>query len=430
MARTRRFPFLGSSPRSRMPMVPSPFEFRGTRRAGTSVRPVWFALACLAPAACGEGTSATLGDWAVDTLASGIVRTTNPGVPSALEGAPVGLEPVLRLGAAGGPDATVFGQVSGVEADEEGRIYVLDRQANELQIFSPEGEHLRTVGRSGSGPGEYSAANGLRWAAPDTLLVVDQSGGRYTFLTRDGDYARSVRRELGYFGWMFDGAILGDRVYELGIVATPDGSEAAIIGIPTGDDAARGDTIPVPRTEQPAASSFSVRGEAGGMSMAVPFAARRVLHIDPEGRLWHGHGSEMRIFRSTLDGDTLREIRADIRPTPVTSAEMEEWLAGASVERFIEMGGDLDTDRIPDTKPHFDQLYVDAHGHLWVSVPAGPGDTRFAVFDREGRFVSDLRLDGVRRTPAVPPAVRGDRLYLATLDELDVPGVAVFEIER
>ena len=93
----------------------------------------------------------------------------------------------------------------GITVDDEGRIYVLDRQANELRIFAPDGTHVRTVGRSGGGPGEFINANGLVWGSPDTLVVVDQRGGRYTLLGRDGAYLGSQPRRLGSYSWVFSG---------------------------------------------------------------------------------------------------------------------------------------------------------------------------------------------------------------------------------
>lgn len=385
--------------------------------------------------ACGGDGAGASGEWSVDTLDTGLIRTVNPAAPAALAGAPRELEPLLRIGSADGPDATVFGQVSGVLAGEDGRIYVLDRQANELRVFSPDGEHLRTVGRSGSGPGEYSAANGLRWLPPDTLLVADQSGGRYTLLDGDGTLLGTVRRELGFFSWMFDGNVHDGRILELGPVAQGDGSSrAAIIVTPlgTGADGAalRGDTLPLPPSDLPVVPAFQVRSEVGGMSMAVPHAPRRISHIDDEGFLWHGHGSEFRVFRSTLQGDTLREIQVGIDPEPVAPEEVDEWRAGQSVERFLEMGGDLDMGRIPDVKPFFDAFYRDPDGYLWVSVPTRVGDTRFVVLDPEGRFVADLHLEGMARSPALLPYVRDDRLYLVASDALGVEGVEVFRIVR
>jgi len=107
---------------------------------------------------------------------------------------------------------------------------VLDRQADELRIFAPDGSHIRTVGRKGAGPGEYRAANGLLWLAPDSLLVIDQQSERFTVLTKDGQYVRSVNRALGYFGWIANAGLYGDRLYEISSVERNEASIPALIG--------------------------------------------------------------------------------------------------------------------------------------------------------------------------------------------------------
>lgn len=419
------------------PSLPSqkPVSTAGPRRAGPAF--AGSALCCLVVAlsGCGEGTAGASGAWTVDTLDSGLVRVSNPPAPHPLPGAPVDLEPILRVGVAEGPDELVFGQISGAVAHGDGRTYVLDRQANELRIFSPEGEHMRTVGRQGSGPGEYIRANGLQWAADDVLMVVDQEGGRYTFLDPDGEVLASARRELGFWGWVFNGVHHQGRVLELGVVSRPGGtSESAVLAVPARwngpEEPLRGDTIALPANPHAGSASFSVRGEMGGMSMAVPHAPRRPVHLDPDGHVWHGYGGEPRIFQSTLQGDTLREILIPVDRTPVSPEEIREWRASETVERFLELGGELDMDRIPDTKPYFDGYHRDPDGYLWVSVPAEEGSTRFAILDAEGRFVADLHLPGVVRSPGVPPFVLDDRLYLVARDDFDVEGVEVFRIVR
>jgi hypothetical protein len=77
-------------------------------------------------------------------------------------------------------------------------------------------------GGPGGGPGEYSNANGLLWSDGDTLVVVDQRGERYTVLTHDGDYVRSVPRRLGFYGWAANVAYHDGRVHEQSAVRVPD----------------------------------------------------------------------------------------------------------------------------------------------------------------------------------------------------------------
>lgn len=397
------------------------------------------------------------GDWqgTRETLPNGAVRVTNTaqGVWSEDDG--WRLVPELQIGVIEGAEPFMFSAIMGVEADDEGRIYVLDRQANELRIFGADGSHVRTVGRSGGGPGEYASANGLRWLTPDSLLVIDQRGSRYTVLTRDGDYVRSVPRSLGFFGWAFTGGRRGGVLYEQTSIGSDDARRPVLIGTSLVDDAspleaspaidasaaerAPGappppatamDTVALPVTPAPGYESFSVRTERGGMVMAVPFAPGAIYRLDDDGHLWHGHGSEFRLFRSTFDGDTLLEIVLDAVPTPVTDQEMADWESDRGVAQFREMGGRLDLDRIPRTKPHFNDIHVAPDGHIWVSIPSEPGTTQFAVFEADGRYLGRLHLSEVARDPIVPLVVRNDRLYLVGRDDLDVQRVIVYRIER
>ena len=151
----------------------------------------------------------------VDTLPNGAVRVSNPSQGLWGPGTGWRLLPELQIGDADGPEAVIFAAIAGLAVDYQGRIYVLDRQANELRIFTATGQHVRTVGRTGGGPGEYRNANGLGWLAPDTLAVIDQRGERYTVLTRDGDYISSVPRQLSFYAWVFFGGAVGGRIYEL-----------------------------------------------------------------------------------------------------------------------------------------------------------------------------------------------------------------------
>ncbi len=404
----------------------------------------------LIAAGCGQ---AELGEgWAgtVETLPSGAVRVVNP-AEGLWEGGgePWRLLPELVLGEIEGPDEELFAAISGLEVDEAGRIYVLDRQLNELRIFSPDGTHVRSVGRSGEGPSEYAAANGLEWLAPDTLLVIDQRGSRYSVLTKEGEYVRSVPRQLGFYGWAYRGGYRDGRIYELSQVRVGEDSHPALLGTslqgseaaPTSDSAPKGDggpsvvssagdTVMLPSSNAPPVEAFSVRNERGGMTMGVPFTASSVYHLAGTGDIWHGHGSEFRIFRSSFSGDTISEVVLEAVPSPVTSAELAEWEAGQGVKRFREMGGKLDMGRIPKVKPFFDDLYVDPDGYLWLSVPAGPAETVFAVVDPDGRYLGRLQVDGIKRYVFVPPVVRNGRLYLVGRDELGVQRVYAFRIAR
>jgi hypothetical protein len=391
------------------------------------------------------------GTWAgsVETMPNGGTRVVNSAAGIWQGESSWNLVPELVIGTTEGPEEETFGALAGLQVDDAGRIYIVDRQINELRIFGPDGAFVRSVGRTGDGPGEYRNANGLLWIADGTLAVIDQRGNRYTLLSAEGEYIRSVPRQLGFYSWTFRGGYSAGHIYEYSFVgdgpdqlpvllgtslsAAPAATEA---GAPPSSEEATSpgtfavDTVMLPVPNAPLYESYSVRTAQGGMGMTVPFTPSPVYSLDPEGTIWHGHGGEFRIARSSFEGDTLMEIVLDATGTPVAEGDLAEWESGAAVTRFREMGGNLDMSRIPSVKPFFDALHVDTDGFLWVSVPAPPNQVLFSVFDPEGRFLGRLQADGMDRDTNVPPVVRNGRLYFVGRDELDVQRVYVFRIER
>ena len=83
------------------------------------------------------------------------------------------LDTVLTLGGLfATEEAQRFGGVGAVVANAQGNIFVGDVIRNEILVFTPTGEHLRTIGREGAGPGEYRSPRSLG-VLGDTLAVSD-----------------------------------------------------------------------------------------------------------------------------------------------------------------------------------------------------------------------------------------------------------------
>lgn len=398
----------------------------------------------LALIACSDSVSE---GWtgSIETMPDGRTVVANPADGLWTDESRWQVTPAVRIGAMEGNGPDVFGAMSGLQVGADGRIYVLDRQANELRIFAPDGSHVRTVGRSGGGPGEYANANGLAWASDDTLIVVDQRGNRYSVLTREGDFKRTVPRALGFFGWVHSGTFMDGKIWELFSVGQGEDRVPALLGtsidpamaVTSPDETAdrpvfagASDTLLLPVPDMPATPFYSVRTERGGMSMSIPFTAGPVYHVDDAGTLWHGHGARPRLYRSTLAGDTLLDIQLALTPEPVRQEEIDEWANGEAIERFTSLGGDLDLSLIPENKPYFDAIEVDAEGFVWLARPTTAGATAFVVLDPDGRYLGRIDLPGVERDPYLQPVVRGGRLHFIASDDFGVQRVHVFDIER
>lgn len=157
------------------------------------------------------------------------------------------------------------------------------------------------------------------------------------------------------------------------------------------------------------------------------------------GRVLHGSGLDHEIIVSGADLEPERPIRSDGWAEPLTEAQieavrvpMEEGLAEFRqsrpdvVDTMLE--GMFDPELLPDTLPALSRAMLDGTGRIWVAA-FGPLNqswdetSRWHVLDADGRPMARLRLPASTRLLSV----RGDRLAVATRDEVDVGHVRVFE---
>lgn len=92
-----------------------------------------------------------------------------------------------ELWRAGGEDGDIiFGRITDVIRHPGGEIYVLDNQLCQVEVFSPDGEHLRTLTRQGDGPGEVRQPIGLVFLPGDLLGVGAGYPGKMVTMELDG----------------------------------------------------------------------------------------------------------------------------------------------------------------------------------------------------------------------------------------------------
>lgn len=372
--------------------------------------------------ACREATRPRGWAGTMDTLENGVVLVNNPARGLWDEVSAWRLVEDLRIGAIEGAGPAVFGQINDVEVDRAGRIYVLDRLAQEIRIFDPSGAYVRTIGRQGEGPGEFRTAHGLEFGPDGHLWVADSRLSRFSVFDTAGTFVTTYPRRLLSWGYWWQGGFLDSGVlYDYTGAGEIGSIEPALTAFDTTGSLA--DTVSIP-TYPAAFVRFEYTG--GSTVMGIPF--KEALHwtLDPRGYLWLGVSNQYRIHQTSLAGDTLRTVQRAATPPPVQSAERDSAMAAL---RRAARGGPVNV-TIPEHKPFFVKLDVDDQGYVWVRPPTTAGDqgVPFDVFDPEGRFLGTLRAD--LHIPSYAPVwIRGNALYAMHQDELDVPYVARLRIE-
>ena len=393
----------------------------------------------LLSAACDRPQESSGAGIVVDTLPGGTVLVDNPS-EGLWEQTGEDWRPVeeLRIGGADGEGPEVFGQIRDLVVDDAGRTHTLDSQAREVRVFDGDGRHLRTLGGPGEGPGELADPNGLAVDPRGRLWVSDPANGRYSVFDGDGTFVESHTRRVGGFGFWWEGTFDDEgRLLDPSRAGDPTGSGTRrhlVRHELRHGELVQVDSVPMPpegAVTEPAAVEIPLESD-GHQFVSIPFIPQAVWTVGPGGRLLFGAGDSYRIHERALAGDTLRTVRRSRSPDPVTREDVE-----AAVDAHRDDVPDRALrgleEAIPETRPHFETLFTDDAGYLWVGrATAGEGTegdqgdrSTFDVFDPEGRFLGEVRL-GVALTPT--PEVAGSRVVGVHQDALGVPHVVVYRL--
>ncbi len=398
----------------------------------TRLRPAlagWLALLA------GCSASGSVPGYSRDVAADGRVLVTYAaGLPDGQDT----LATLFGIGRYENDSSPIFEDLRDLEVDGEGQIYALDYKAAHIRVFAPDGTPLRTLGRSGEGPGELTNANGLRLTPDGTLWVNDHGKRSLLALDLDGTERRRVPSIVPGFGYrwgvMIDTAgVLWEPWSRQLTGPAPDMSATGL---------AEGRSLRMLRYYDPATEARdsvsldegswrSYRASYGGgqMVMGLPFAGRAAMVMDQRQRVWVTHADSFVVVRLNLDADTTMVLRVNDPGVPLTDADIAEWRERMSsqAERLPTLIDDLMA-FMPKTRPALTSTFTDDRDRLWLGRSvASDSAPRWDVFTPEGEFLTTVR--GPKGISAfLTPVVRGDRIYLFADGEAGERYIVVAEL--
>lgn len=307
----------------------------------------------------------------------------------------------LVIAARPGDDNYAFYTPSDVHTDSAGNIYVLDGGNVRVQVFDAGGEYLRTLGQSGSGPGEFHGNQGgfitvLSIVAGDRLVAYDMSQARISVWGSDGRHEGDhVVPELR-FGPLLAGLDDGSFV----AVTTERDDErslSAVIRISgVGERATR--YVGLPRPDNLRVGDIAIVNPSG----------RPVFAADHDGSVYASAGNQYQILAFGADGAARWALRVAHQPARFTDDDRQRIL-----ERLRERTPELDAGDTswPSHLAAISRLAVDGHGHLYVfgaEPPFGPtpAEEGVDVYARGGERLFTGTMPPIRWTDA-----NGDFVY-------------------
>lgn len=278
---------------------------------------------------------------------------------------------------------------------DNGMLAVVDRDPLVINLYGPDGRFRRSIGREGSGPGEYQAA--LVALRGDTLVVQDPRLGRASsFDIRTGELIAERSTSCCIFSqvWIDDS---GRTVVQW--VAPPDSTAPSQAGFVrfalAGTDAESLVVFGAGKVSDDAYWDLRVGGAA--MRLMAPNQPLTFFEYRRTGLFltgWSGAYS----LRLTRDGrDTVLLFGRPWAPAPVTAAQKEALVeqSVARVQAGLRGAPDasvireaLDPRRIPDHHPAFQRIASDGAGRVWVRTGTREGAVvDLDVFDANGRWL-------------------------------------------
>jgi len=335
-------------------------------------------------------------------------------------------ERVLALGGSdAGPESFYQVPPHGLAFDRDARIYVLDTGNKRVHVFDEAGNHIRSIGREGRGPGEFQFPASFTVEAMGTVAVHDVGQRAIIHFDSAGEFLDHRPAPRGVFG--------------------PIRPESLARNIPTQrrDSATGGvffrlyraaamDTVEVAAVRLP--DSKPIDYESCGIGLSLP-----PLLANPPS--WDARGGRLalagvtdyaiRIFEREAE---VRHVRRQLEPQPATVelamrelGDGEEWTIGGSRSCTVPPEEVIEKRGIAEKIPLISKIAVTPEGWLWVQrevigQEVGPID----VFDATGAYVGTL-------PPESPwPVDFGPRNLILALekDELDILRVVVYRIRQ
>jgi DNA-binding beta-propeller fold protein YncE len=103
-----------------------------------------------------------------------------------------------KAGVRGNPPAALTDPTDVVTDPGNGDVYVAESHTDvtdpaligRVTVFDRSGKYLRTIGKTGTGPGEFRTPHALEFDSMGRLLVADRHNHRIQILTKDGKFVR------------------------------------------------------------------------------------------------------------------------------------------------------------------------------------------------------------------------------------------------
>jgi 6-bladed beta-propeller len=386
----------------------------------TGIR-VWRVAAIVAviaiAAVLAVASKAAAGEWqGKTTTENGVKRVVNP-AKGFQDPATIKVPEVWRLGGDTDSEDEFFGVIADIDIADNGDVYLLDSQLNEVKVFSKDGEFIRSIGHEGEGPGEFRGPVSMFFTKDDKVAVAQIMPGKIVLLTKDGTPAGEQPIPQAPDG----GFQLIQRAQSRG------GNTVLFLGRQKFDQEKKiwsrqsflaGVDAAGKQLCEYASKENEINMAAAEMNDAAWDTFDRRWVVGPNGKVYTCNSySDYEITVYNADGSVDKVITRDFKHTPRSAKEKE--FMGKMMDHFAKMIPGCKV-TINDMNKDIRSIFVRDDGSIWVlnsvgseNQPKGTLGT-FDVFNPQGQFVKNVTVQGQGDPKEDLYLFEKDRLYVVT----------------
>jgi hypothetical protein len=307
--------------------------------------------------------------------------------------------PILHLSGSAPTGEVRFERAAGATRLSNGVIVVAEPTGGSLRYFDASGRAVRTVGRVGTGPGEFRYISWLGQCGADSIFVWDFGQRRMTVVGPAGEIVRQYRLPSAPGAGPTPARLSCSRGGIFGILGRSEGPRPDLskqFGVQTAPLALVDATGKLLKAMgQINLYEYAVQEEGNVVPRPLGRASSVAVATD---RVYVGTGDSAWIDVYGLDGGRLPSLRVNTTRRAPTRSQYEH-----AADEAVAFVTNLDARRgvrasflripMPEELPPYSALLIDPEQLLWV-VLSTPGDseTRLQALRSDGKVAANVRV--------------------------------------
>ncbi len=347
----------------------------------------------------------------------------------------------------GDTEEVIFGRVGSLAVDGSGRVFIADGSERTIHVFHPDGNFLTSIGREGSGPGEFQNISGMKIQSGQ-LFVHDSRLQRIVVYSLSDLFADSGSAATSAYSYTVELTPENWRHIEdsAGFSSTPSrffflGDESILTGFSkmyTPEERYlryylldhEGRIISDRILEQRDSDMYTTMIDGGSYVLRLPFGRKPLIAASDEGRIYAAYSDEFLVKKYNPDSGYERAIYYPYDSGVVNRRDVMSRIGedNARILRDAEF---------PERWPVLEEMLIDDENQLWIATITDDDEQyEWKVLDQYGELLAQFQWPGNRLRPFYQSeevekiqTIRDGYLYTRGTDEMGVASIVRYRIE-